>query len=273
MRDLFIFSLIEGERDRLNLEALFGQYEAGMKANTVHLLQKLRSGDSNIKQEIIELFVAKLMNFLRKPYSIHKVLNTISGLLGYHPTDPELLEHYRAVLEGKKPHQEYLCRQLGIDAPTYQKWLAALFMALFRPAPDAPNLTEGIVKGLFESPNNSPQAAVLQYVDEHANKRCLLSDRGYVTLLPESQGLSLSFNLNATAFINYTFFDIDQFAKSKVPAHVIEFYKTQPKNMQVQFVTNNLEALAGYNRNAVYQCTRGVYCSSKSVFGITEPSR
>jgi hypothetical protein len=272
LRDLFSFSVIEGDRDRLNLEAMFGQYEVGIKFNTIELLRKLRSGDSNIKKEVIELFVAKLMNFLRNPYSIQKVLNTIGGLLAYHPTDPELLDRYRAVLEGRKPHQEYLCRQLGIDAATYQRWLAALFMALFRPAPDVPNLMEGIVKGLLESPSNSPQAAVFQFVDEHSDKRCLLSDRGYVTLLPESQGLSLSFNLNSTAFINYTFFDIDQFAAGKVPPRVIELYKTQPKNLHVQFVSNNLDALVTYNRNAVYQCAHGVYCSSTSVYGVPEKS-
>lgn len=268
LRDLFSFSVIDGEQDRLNLEALFGQYEVSMEANTLELLRKLRSGDPDIKKELIELFVAKFMNFLRNPYSIHKVLNTIGGLLAYHPTDPLLLAHYQAVLEGKKPHQEHLCRQLRIDASTYKKWLAALFMALFRPAPEVPNLMEGIVKGIFESPNNSPQAAVLQYVDKHADKRCLLSDRGYINLLPDAQGLSFSFNLNSTAFVNYTFFDIDQFAMGKVPPRVIEFYKTRPKNVQAQFVVNNLEALISYNRNVVYQCAHSVYCSSTSVFGV-----
>ncbi len=268
LRDLFSFSVIEGEQDRLNLEALFGQYEVGIKTNTDELLRKLRSGDSDIKKELIELFVAKFMNFLRNPYSIHKVLNTIGGLLAYEPTDPILLAHYQAVLEGKKPHQEYLSQQLGIDSPTYKRWLAVLFMALFRPAPDVPNLMEGIVKGIFENPNSSPQAAILQYVDKHADKRCLLSDRGHISVLPDAQGLSFSFNLNSTAFINYTFFNTDQFATDKVLPHVIEFYKTQPKNMQVQFITNNLDALISYNRNVVYQCAQHVYCSSTAVFGV-----
>jgi hypothetical protein len=164
LRDLFSFSAIKGEQDRLNLEAQFGQYEAGIKTNTLELLRKLKTEDRDIKKEVLELFVSKFINFLRNQFSVHKVLNTIGGLIAYQPTDPVFLAHHRAVLEGKKPHQEHLCRELGIDALTYQRWLAVLFMALFRPAPDLPNLMEGIIKEIFESRAHSAQVAVFQYV-------------------------------------------------------------------------------------------------------------
>lgn len=266
--DLFSFSVVDGDKTRLNLEALFGQYEVDIKTNTLELLRKLRSGEQDIKKEILELFVSKFMNFLRNPYSIHKVLNTIGGLLQYHPTDPELLAQYHAVLAGRKPHQEYLCQQLGIDATTYRDWLAALFMALFRPAPDVPNLMEGIIKEVLENRSHHAQVVVSQYIGEHAEKRCSLCDRGFINLLQDSRGLSFSFNLNSNAFICYTFFDIDHFAAGRVTSSVIELFKAQPKNIQVHLLTNNLEALATYNRNVVYQCARGVYCSSKAVYGI-----
>jgi len=268
LRDLFSFSVIDGEKDRLNLETLFGQYEANIRTNTLDLLRKLRSGDPDIKKEILELFISKLMNFLRNPYSIHKVLNTFGGLIQFHPTDPELLAQYHAVLAGKKPQQEYLCQQLGVDANTYRDWLAAIFMALFRPAPDMPNLMEGMIKEILENRSHHAQVTVSQYVNEHADKRCLLSDRGFINLLQDARGLSFSFNLNSNAFVSYTFFDIDQFATGKVPPSVIELFKAQPKNIQVQLLTNNLEALATYNRNVVYQCARGVYCSSNSLYGL-----
>jgi hypothetical protein len=142
-------------------------------------------------------------------------------------------------------------------------------MALFRPAPDLPNLLEGTIKQIFESRAHSAQVAVFQFVDEHAEKRCLLCDRGVINPIPDESGLSFSFNLNATAFINYTFFDIDRFAAGKVPQHVIERFKAQPRNVHLQFVTNRLDALVSYNRNAVYQRARKVFCSSASVFGVT----
>lgn len=264
---LFSFSLIS-RRERFNFEHIFGQYEVSLKANTIKLLDKLRIGGSNIKKEILEIFVAKLMNFLRNPYSVKKVLNTIGGMLQFHPTDPGLLADYHAVLAGKKPQQERLCRQLGIDADEYQKWLAALFMALFRPRPGEINLMEGTVKELFESPSHQANVMIYQYVGEHADKRCLLSDRGYSTPIREPQVLSFSFNLCSNAFIVYTFTDVAQFAGGTVPPHIIDAFKKQPKTVRATLLTNQLACLSFYNRNVVYQCAHSVYCSSQSVYGL-----
>lgn len=270
LRDLFSFSVIEGDKVRSNFESLFGQYEADMKTNTLSLLHKLRVGDQNIKKEIIEIFVSKFMNFLRNPFSIRKVLNTFGGLLKYHPTDPTLLKQYRAVLEGRRPHQEHLCEQLGIDFATYQQWLAALFMALVRHAPDVPNLMEETIKSIFENPTHYAQVAVAQYIEEHSDKRCLLSDRGFVNPMEESKGLSFHFNLGSNAFINYTFLDMDHFSAGRYPLKSIELFKAQPKTIQAQLFTNQLAMLEAYNRHVVYQCAHNVYCSSPSVFGLPE---
>jgi len=217
----------------------------------------------------LEIFVPKLMNFLRNPYSIKKVLNTIGGLLQLHPTDPKLLDDYHAVLAGKKPQQEHLCRQLGIDANEYQKWLAALFMALFRPRPDEINLMEGVVKELFENPSHQTNVMVYQYVDEHGDKRCLLSDRGYSMPIPESQALSFSFNLCSNAFIVYIFTNVEQFAGGTVHPRIIDAFKKQPKDVRVTFLTNDLPALSSYNRNVVYQCAHSVCCSSRLIYGLS----
>ncbi len=68
-------------------------------------LAKLNSGSNDIKAEIIDLFAAKLLNFVRNPFSIQKVLNSFPGLASYDPTDPALLAEYRRIVSGKKPHQ------------------------------------------------------------------------------------------------------------------------------------------------------------------------
>jgi hypothetical protein len=264
--DLFSFSVIN-KRRRFNFEHFFGQYEASLRTNTIELLGKLRIGDSCIKKEILEIFAAKLMNFLRNPYSVKKVLSSIGGTLQFHPTDPSLLHDYHAVLAGKKPQQEHLCRELGIDADEYQKWLAALFMAFFRPRPDEINLMEGTVKGLFENPSHQTSVMVYQYVDEHAGKRCLLSDRGCSNLSRGSEMLAYSFNLCSNAFILYTFTDVTRFART-VPPQVIGDFKKQPKRVQVTLQTNELPSLSSYNRNVVHQCAHSVYCSSQFVYGL-----
>jgi hypothetical protein len=74
--DLFSFDVSGGSRVRLNFESLFRKYEANIELHTKGLLAKLNSRSSDIKAEIIDLFAAKLLNFVRNPFCIPKVLNT-----------------------------------------------------------------------------------------------------------------------------------------------------------------------------------------------------
>jgi hypothetical protein len=77
LRDVFSFDVLP-DKTRQNFEDLFGGYEATIQKSTLSLLSKLdRGGSSDIKEEILAIFVAKFMNFLRNPFSIKKVLNTI----------------------------------------------------------------------------------------------------------------------------------------------------------------------------------------------------
>ena len=76
------------------------------------LLAKLNAGSGDIKTEIINLFAAKMLNFVRNPFSIVKVLNSFPGLAGYDPTDPALLADYRRVVSGRRPQQAHLCAEL-----------------------------------------------------------------------------------------------------------------------------------------------------------------
>ena len=270
LRDLFSFDVIRDNASRFNFEVFFQQYEAGMESNSVVLLRKLELGSGDLKKEILEIFVAKFMNFLRNPYSVRKVLSTVGNVLKFHPTDPELLAQYNAVLAGRKPHQAHLCAQLDISPEQYQMWLSALFMMLARPAPNEVNLMEIIVKQIFERPSGFPMVCVYRYSGEHADKRCLLSDRGYATPLPQEPHLSFSFNLSSTAFIVYVFASIEKLNLSYLPPPiVIDLYRTQQKEVRVVPFTNDLAALARYNQNVVYQCHHAVYSSSRLVFGAT----
>lgn len=269
-RDLFSFEVLPGGRSRFNFEALFHQYEAGMKENTLSLLRILELGHGDIKKEILEIFVAKFMNFLRNPYSVEKVLNTIGVVLPFQPTDPELLLQYRAILDGSKPHESRLCVQFGIAPDQYRQWLTTLFLMFMRPMPGQPNLVENAVREMFERPSGFPMVCIFRYAGEHADKRCLISDRGFSNPLPQEMHLSFSFNLCANAFIVYFFGQIENMQLPfQPPPDVIELYKTQRKNIRVIPFVNDLNALARYNRNVIYQCHHSVYCSAKQIHGVT----
>ena len=128
---------------RLNFEALFHKYEGQIKTHTQNLLVKLNAGGRDIKAEVIDLFAAKLLNFVRNPFSIVKVLNSFPNFASYDPTDPARPADYRRIVSGKKPHQAHLCAQLGISDTQYVEWLRLLFMLLVPMAEGRPYLLRG----------------------------------------------------------------------------------------------------------------------------------
>lgn len=198
LRDVFSFDVLPG-RPRQNYEDLFRGYEASIQRSTLLLLSKIEAGGSpDIKDELLTIFVAKFMNFIRNPYSIKKVLNTIGPLLRYEPTDPDILAQFRMVVEGSKPHEAYLCAELGITPDEYRGWLKALFMMLIRMMPGQPNFMEHTVKSLYEMPSGFPMACIHRYTSDDADKVCLISDRGCASPLPEPY-TSFHFNLTSRA--------------------------------------------------------------------------
>jgi hypothetical protein len=272
LRDVFSFDVLP-DKTRQNFEDLFGGYEATIKRSTLSLLSKLDGGGSpDIKEELLAVFVAKFMNFLRNPFSIKKVLNTIRPLLQYEPTDPEILAQFRMVVDGSKPQEVYLCRELGITPDEYRGWLRALFLMLTRLVPDQPNFMEHTVKSLYEMPSGFPMACVHRYTDEESNKVCLLSDRGFATPLPEPY-TSFNFNLSSRAFVTYVFAPIEELKPSitvpdQVRESLFEAYRSSRKTVRVVHFLNDFAALARYNQSVVSWCFKNVYASSPTVHGV-----
>jgi hypothetical protein len=262
--DLFSFDVLGDSRLRLNFETLFHKYEGYIGAHTVSLLAKLNGGDRDIKAEIIDLFAAKLLNFVRNPFCIVKVLNSFPGIASYDPTDTILLADYRRIVSGKKPHQEHLCAQLGISDTQYVEWLRVLFMLLVPMADGRRNFFEEMIKGLLEN----RKMHVAAFVCEYDSARCLLSDRGFSQPVADGPHMAFSFNLCATAFIDFIFADPATLVRGKASpqfiAQAIASWERLPeKQINVTFLRNNLDMLARYNRRTIEQCYQRVYCSVK----------
>jgi hypothetical protein len=265
MFDLFSFDVLRDRRLRENFEALFRRYETNVEIHTRALLTKLaQGGNPDIKQEIIELFVEKLLNFVRNPYCVPKVIDTFRTIVDYFPTDPDLLAAYKRIVTGRKPHQAYLCSQLGITEEMYARWLSILFMLLFEAPGSQFNIFEGLIKSLMENLNSELQIVIHQ----NDTKFCLLSDRGFSEPFREGNHMALSFNLCSTAFVDYCFMDIETLMHGKFPPDVIERVKQRPrvKQVNVAVVKGNLDQLARYNRRVIEQCYERVYCASRDVW-------
>ena len=258
--DLFSFDVVDN-KIRANLETLFHTYERNIETYTLTLLKKLRLKNNDLNEEITNIFACKYLNFFRNPNCIEKVINTIGVLAEYEFTDPQFFDICKRIETGRKRQQEYLCAQLGITNEMYHKWLKILFMLLGRPKLLERNLLEKNIKSLFENTSHDVQVIIFNYTGEHSTKGVLLSDRGFSSPIEKDGCIAFSFNLCTNAFIYYLF--------SESPKWRINLLKkTNLKHIAVKYIENDLEHLASYNKNTLYQAKEKVYCSRRFVYGL-----
>ncbi|MCO8577702.1 hypothetical protein KGP87_15375 [Burkholderia multivorans] len=268
--DIFSFDVVGDSDKRLNFEALFQKYESQVATHTNNLLDKLKENNKDIKTEIIDLFSAKFLNFVRNPFSVAKIINTFHSLAAHDPTNPQLLTMYRRIVDGRKPHQAHRCSELGISNAQYLEWLRILFMLLMPLEKGQPNFFDRIIRKLFEDRDNH----LAVWVCEYDHESCLLPDRGYSQPLPNGPHMALSFNLRRNAFITYIFADPRTLLAGKAHPEfldkVLADRKSFPvKSIDVRFMRNNRELLAIYNGHVVYQCHERVFCAAKD--GVVLP--
>lgn len=263
-QDLFSFHVTEGA-DRANLEAMFGRYEARIAILTERLLMAHATNDANVGAELVELFVAKTLNFVRNPYSIRKVLNTFGQFANFHPTDPAIYAAYVQTLVGRQPHQAHLCRELDVTETEYRTWLRVLFMLLSPVAPDGAPFLETCMTSLIQQESHG----VLIHVHRYDEARCLISDRGFSWPIEESQGLVFDFNLAAHAFIRFAFLPYRTLFRDGLPDAIRRGLALGPKLVNVSYLTNDLQALDSFHRRAIEQAHAQVYCSGREIHGAT----
>jgi len=270
MLDLFTFDT-EDKQLRHNFESLFHRHESQVALHTKGLLAKLKANSNDIAEELVEIFAAKMLNFLRNPFCIQKVLNTFPGVASYHPTDPVLLARFYRIIAGIKPQQAYLCNTLGITTAQYNEWLRMLFLLLMPAKNGQLTLYEGIVRALVED----KKRYIGVFVGDYDNHCCLLSDRGYSQPLPDdNNGLSFSFNLCSSAFIQYIFVDPRKLLEGKASPEFLDAAlanreKLPMSNLHVTQIRNHIPMLAQYNRRVVEQCHSRVYCSKREGIILT----
>jgi len=98
--DLFSFDVLD-DRRRANLEETFQGYEETIAEQSKTLHEMVAAGEQTRVEDVLQsLFIAKLLNLLRNPFCVRKVLSTIGPAAEYSPTDPGLSAAYSRVLHG-----------------------------------------------------------------------------------------------------------------------------------------------------------------------------
>jgi hypothetical protein len=258
LEDVFSFDIEPGSRLRQNFERLFDRYEKDLKNRTERLLTKIDERSNDLSEDLIELYKAKLMSFLRNPYSVAKVLNTFRGMHNLRPTDPILDRTFQLVLEGRKPHQAALCKRLGISDDQYRQWLAVMFMMLTEMAPGHKSIFESSAEGLFTDTRFFVGVLICVYTD----KKCLLGDRSFSTNLQNDRADGMDFNLRHNAFIRYIFGDRRAMLPPDTDPYLLELSEKLPPKINVYYAIDDLAMLQNYNMNVINQSHSRVFCST-----------
>lgn len=262
--DLFSFDVAPNASLRHNFEALFHRYETSLFQYTEAVLTKAqgKARPDEIKDDLMGLFAAKFLNFLRNPYAVPKVLDTFKGLTGLRPTDPAMNSLLDLVLNGSKPHQAEMCKQLSLPDLQYQQWLAVLFMLLteLEYAEGKESLFDGIVRALF----NVKTTAVMVTISRHMNDKCLLCDRSFSSSIARVGIDCIEFNLRHDAFIRFVFANRATLLPLDLgPQRTAMLEKMEP-TLVVDYRLDDRGGLAAYNLNVINQSHSRVFCSVSS---------
>ncbi|MES2356357.1 MAG: hypothetical protein V4568_18545 [Pseudomonadota bacterium] len=260
LHDLFSFDVEPKARLRQNFESLFQIYEQRLQTHTEALLKKAEVNSLDIYEELFALFLAKLLNFLRNPYSVPKMLDTFRDIANHRPTDPKQDRLLELVLNGRKPHQAALCKRLGLSDIQYQQWLATLFMMLSELSSGQETLFDSLVRSLFTDKKHAVGVMISMYT----NEKCLLSDRSFSTSLQHPHADGLDFNLRYNAFIRYVFANRTGLLPQNTRPDLIALSKTLEQRVYVSYCVDDMSQLRNFNMNVINQSHSFVYCAAKA---------
>jgi hypothetical protein len=259
--DLFSFDVDSSQGIRANFEGLFEGYEH----NHYDLTAAVMQNDASVAHNAMyPLFLAKMMNFIRNPYSVHKVLDTFGALATVHPTDLEVCRVYERILHGRKPQQKYLCDIFEITDEQYGAWLRVIFLLLEKLKDGHANMLEQCLSNLYFAKDVHTTVDVYRYDTE----RCLLCDRGTSNPLPQEHGSVFDFNLRGDAFIRYGFYKFNA-SIVRLSADMVASIVRGPKFVHANRRDNDLFQLGIFNQRVVDQAHSRVFCATKTPYGVT----
>ena len=110
--------------------------------------------------------------------------------------------------------------------------------------------------------------ALLVHIHTFSAERCLLSDRGLTSPVPQNPHLVFDFNLAAQAFIRYAFLDYDAALGRPLPTGIAHGLNLGPKLVQVFYPRDDFQSLDVFHRRAIEQSFNKVFCSGLSPHGV-----
>ncbi|MFE8102025.1 hypothetical protein RBA71_11055 [Brenneria goodwinii] len=274
--DLYSFDFLDNGI-RHNFEEAFGKYEEKVHASTLSFINKIDSNNNDILDELNDVLAMKFLNFIRNPFNIKKVLNTFGALADYYPLNSKLRIEYDKIEKRNDKGVDRICQLFDVEKHQYFKWMRVIFLILMDSLNEGRNMLDDIIYQFITDKKQVTAVWVYKFTDENADKKVCLSDRSFVDLAdPASGSLVMAFNLTANCFIKLAMIDVKNFLEKNperpdTVENLMAILESTPKNIEIKLLLNDeyaLEALAHYNRTAILQCHKRVYCSSSNIYGL-----
>lgn len=261
--DLFSFSAPDGTSVRENFESLFQRYENRMSIVSTKVVDAVKSG--KVSRDLMkELFGCKMINFIRSPYSVQKAMNTFGAATAFRPTVPEINAVRQRLVGSEKRHRKEICERFRIDEQTYDHWLLMIF-SILQPMGNR-NFLDQMVDALFD--NQSVVGVSLHTYSDGIDKEiCLLSDRGFNTIVEEEGKTGIEFNVCAKSFVSYWFLTPHAMMAEIAPAwseeqrELVLRQHNVAGEIRVFHDVGNVRHLTAYNMRTATQCARQVFAA------------
>lgn len=267
-RDLYSLKQLEGGGQH-NLESAFQRYEDDISIITNSLLEKLKNPKAvNFENELLRLYLLKLLNRLRNPYSIKMTLDSFSILRGVVPGSQELQSHFRSLDEADRPQVKRICDEFDISEEDYLAWLKTIYLLILQPLDHNLNMLETMLKSVIDNSNVSMDFYIFQYAGNHEDAGVLVCDRGLIeqTHFPGSQ--CHMFNIDTNTFAMIMSIDLKQQNIIPLVGRYADLDFKQSNIVPVHYKLNDMVMLKKYNELCVWLAHSKVYCANKNPFGV-----
>ncbi|MFP3679498.1 hypothetical protein SB725_20570 [Pseudomonas sp. SIMBA_041] len=265
--DLYALKVLEGA-EQYNLEVAFQKYENDCSRITRTLLKNLKaSKPESLKSELLRLYVLKLVNTIRNPYTIKRTLEMFRELRGVLPGSETLQADFISFDCASRPQVAKICSEFGVSEDEYVSWLKVIFLLIMQPLGEGLNLIESLIKNLIENTNVIKNFLIYRYDEGLEGRGVLLCDR-MIDQRPLVGTQMQMFNLDATAFMVVILVDVkNQDFVSLTPEDASLDFR-QGNLIHVDYAENNLEALKNFNQHCVWLANANVFCASENPFGV-----
>ncbi|MEO4070916.1 hypothetical protein [Acinetobacter pittii] len=171
--DLYSFELFS-DKTTSNFEIFFGRYENNIEKLTSELITKLQNRENIDKELLHKLVFAKLLNFIRNPFSIEKVINTFGKCADLKPVDAVLLAEYEKLEINNPLIDDNLLIQLKVTREQFVTWLKTIFILIVMEI-NGKTIGELFVESILDESSHT----VLMRLYSYDSEICLLEPVNY----------------------------------------------------------------------------------------------